>query len=104
MGSARYSQIARERAAEVDRRLLTEYKQRELRRKQELYEAQLIALKGQYETERDTILRELDAEEKRQKVMADQRLEIARMRKADNGGVQVEENGARKARKGTTVR
>ena len=100
MGSARSSQLARERAAEVDRQLSTEHKQRELRRKQELYEAQLIALKGQYEIERDALLRELDGEEKRQKVLAAQRLEIARMRKADNGGVQVEENGARKARKG----
>ena len=104
MGSARSSQIARERAAEVDRQLSIEHKQRELRRKQELYEAQLIALKGQYETERDAILRELAEEEERQKVIADQRLEIARMRKADVGGIQVDENGARKARKGTTVR
>lgn len=100
MGSARSSQLARERAAEVDRKLTTEHKQRELQRKQDLYEAQLIALRGQYETERDAILRELDEEEKRQKVVAAQRLEIARMRKADNGEVQVEENGARKARKG----
>jgi circadian clock protein KaiC len=104
MGSARSSQLARERVADVDRQLLTQRKQRELRRKQELYEAQLVALKGQYETERDAILRELDEEEKRQKVIADQRLEIARMRKADTGGIQVGENGARKARKGTTVR
>lgn len=101
MGSARSSQVARERAAEVDRRLSIERKQRELQRMRDLYEAQLIALKGQYETERDAILRELDEEEKRQKVIADQRLEIARMRKADLGGVQIEGNGARKARKGT---
>jgi circadian clock protein KaiC len=101
MGAARSSQLARERAAEVDRRLLKEHKQRELQRKQVLFEAQLIALKGQYETERDAILRELDEEEKRQKVIADERIEIARMRKADLG---VDENGARKARKGTTVR
>ena len=50
MGAARSSQLARERAAEVERRLLTERKQRELQRKQVLYEAQLIALKRQYET------------------------------------------------------
>ena len=104
MGSARSSQLARERTADVERKLSTERKQRELRRKQELYEAQLIALKGQYEAERDAILREIDEEEKLQKLMADQRLEIARMRKADNVGVPVEENGARKARKGTTAR
>ena len=67
MGSARSSQVAREHAAQVERQLSTERKQRELRRKKELYEAQLIALKGQYEIERDAILRELDEEEKKQK-------------------------------------
>ena len=101
MGSARSSQIARERAAEIDRQQLTARKERELRRKQELYEAQLKALKGQYEAERDAILTELDEEKKRQRLMADQRLEIARLRKADNGEVQLQENGARKARRGT---
>ena len=100
MGSARSSQLARERAGEVERQLSAEHKQRELRRKQELYEAQLIALKGQYETERDAILRELDEEETRQEIVSEQRLEIARLRKADSDGVQIEENGARKARKG----
>ena len=100
MGSARSSQLARERANEIERQLTTENKKRELRRKQELYEAQLVALKGQYEAERDVILRELDEEEKRQKIVSDQRLEIARLRKADDGEVQVDENGAPKARKG----
>lgn len=101
MGTARSSQLARETAAEVERRLATERKERELRRKQELYEAQLLALKGQYEAERDAILRDLDEEQRRLKVVADQRLEIARLRRADKSGVPVDENGARKARKGT---
>jgi circadian clock protein KaiC len=101
MGSARSSQVARENAAEVDRKLVMERKQRELRHKQELYEAQLVALKGQYETERDAILREIEEEKQRQQVIADQRLEIARLRQADNGEVQLQGNGGRKARKGT---
>jgi circadian clock protein KaiC len=100
MGSARSSQIARETAAEVERRLVMEGKERELRRKRELYEAQLATLKGQYESERDLILRELEEAKQREKGIADQRLEIARLRRADNDGVQPEENGARKARKG----
>jgi len=100
MGSARSSQIAREKAEEVDRKLALERKQRELRRKQELYEAQLIALKGQYAAERDVILKELEEEKQRQEEMAEQRLEIARLRRADNGEVQLEGNGARKSRKG----
>lgn len=101
MGSARSSQVARERATEVDRTLSMERKQRELRRKQELYEAQLIALKGQYETERDTIVRELEEEKQRQKLVADQRLEIARIRRADSGELQLDGNSTQKSRKGT---
>lgn len=102
MGSARSSQVAREKAAEIDRKLASERKQRELRHKQELYEAQLLALKGQYETERDAILRELDEETQRQKVMAEQRLEIARLRQVDNGEVEIQGNGARKTRRGAS--
>jgi circadian clock protein KaiC len=101
MGSARSSQVARERAAQVERQHSTARKQRELQRKQELYQAQLIALKGQYEAERDAILRELNEEQERLQVVADQRVEIARLRKADSDAVPLDENGARKARKGT---
>ncbi|HEX6715546.1 MAG TPA: circadian clock protein KaiC [Pyrinomonadaceae bacterium] len=101
MGTARANQLARERAAQVERQQLTALKERELRRKQEVYEAQLSALKGQYESDRDAILKALAEEQKRLKVVADQRLEIARLGQADDGEVQLEENGARKARKGS---
>jgi len=104
MGSARSSQLAREKAAEVERQLTTARRERELRRKQDLYEAQLIALKGQYESERDAILRDLDEEKKRIEAVAAQRREMARLRKADssnNNKVQIDENGAKRARKGT---
>jgi circadian clock protein KaiC len=104
MGSARSSQVAREKAADSDRKFAMERKQRELQRKQELYEAQLIALKGQYETERDAILRELEEEKQRQQEVAEQRLAIARLRRADNGEVQLEDNGAKKSRKGAVAR
>jgi hypothetical protein len=100
MGSARSSQLASEKVAEVQRQQANARKQRELQRKKELYEAQLKALKGQYESERDAILKELDDEQIRLRVAADQRLEIARLRKADNKEMQIDENGARKARKG----
>ena len=104
MGSARSSQQARERATEVERQQSAARKQRELRRKQELYEAQLVALKGQYEAERDLILKELEEERKRTEASALQRQEMARLRRADNGdnaSVRLQDNGARKARKGT---
>lgn len=101
MGSARSAQVAREKVAEMERRLVMESKQKELRRKQGLYEAQLLALKEQYETERESILRELHTEQQREKAVDSQRMEMARLRQADNDGVPIEENGARKARKGT---
>jgi circadian clock protein KaiC len=101
MGTARVSQLAREAAAEGERRQLTLQRERELKRKQELYEAQVAALKGQFEVERDAILRELDEDRNREEVVATQRLEMARIRRADNLGIKVDENGARKARKGT---
>ncbi len=104
MGSARSSQVAREKAAEMERQHTTVRKERELRRKQELYEAQLVALRGQYECDRDVILRELEDEKNRLEVAAAQRREIARLRQADNSDndlVQIQENGAKRARKGT---
>jgi len=100
MGSARSSQLAREKATDLERQQSYARKQRELRRKQELYEAQLQALKGQYESERDAILMEMDEEQSRLKIAADQRVEMARLRKADSRGMQIDENCARKARKG----
>ena len=100
MGSARSGQLALERATERERHQATARKQRELQRKQELYEAQLRALQNQYETERDAILMELEEEQKRLKEAAAQRVEIARLRKADTSGTRIDENGARKARKG----
>lgn len=103
MGSARSSQLAVENAAEVERQHAMARKERELRRKQELYEAQLVALRGQYESERDAILRELDDEKQRLQVVAAQRREMARLRRADNSdnnNAQIQENGAKKARKG----
>ena len=100
MGSARSNQLAREKTMEIERQQATSRKQRELRRKQEFYEAQLQVLKGQYESERDAILKELDEEQTRLKVAADQQLEIARLRKADRSGMQIDENGVQKSRKG----
>ncbi len=104
MGSARSTQLARERAIELERQQVTARRERELRRKEELYEAQLIALKGQYETERDAILSEMAEEKKRLEQIARQRREIARLRRADDlktSSIEIQENGAKKARKGT---
>lgn len=98
MGSARAAQTAREDAAIVDREQARQHKQRELQSRQELYEAQLVALRSQFEMERDVLLLELDEEQKRESVGATQRIEMARLRHAD---LNLDENGARKSRKGT---
>jgi circadian clock protein KaiC len=101
MGSARASQTARERAGLIEREQARERKQRELERKQALYEAQVIALKHQFETERDVILKEIDDDQRRETFAATHRLEMARLRHADIV-LEVEENGSRKkSRKGT---
>ena len=104
MGSARVAQTARENAATRDREGARQRKQRELQRKQELYEAQLVALRNQFETERDAILRELSEDRERESLAATQRVEMARLRHADIN-VTVDENGARrKSKKGTADR
>ena len=101
MGSARASQTARERAGTLVREQARQRMQRELQRKQELYEAQLLALRHQFEADRDAIMRELEEDQSRETVEATERIEMARLRQADIA-VKVEENGARKkARKGT---
>ena len=101
MGSARVSQVARENAAEAERRQTTERKERELERKRDLYEAQLATLKGQYEAEREALLKELDEDQRREDVIGSDRLQIARLRHADDSAVQMDENGARNLRKGS---
>jgi len=100
MGTARVSQATREAASRVEREASRQRKQRELQRKQELYEAQLIALRTQFESERDAILKELEQDQQREGVFASQRMEMARLRHADVSP-DVERNGARKARKGS---
>ena len=100
MGSARVAQTSRESAAALEREQSRERKQRELRRKQQLYEAQLVALKSQFDSERDALLKELEQDENRENAAATQRIEMARMRHADMA-VEVEENGSRKSTKGT---
>ena len=99
MGSARAAQAARESASVAEREVARQRKQRELDRKQELYEAQLIALRSQFESERDIILKELEEEQKREGMVANQRVEMARLRRADIAAEVG--NGAQKARKGS---
>jgi circadian clock protein KaiC len=101
MGSARAAHKAREAAAATERQSVRQRRQQQLQRKQELYEAQLLALRSQYESERDAILTELKEDENLENIAATQRLETARVRHV-NSGMEVEENGRRKTRKGSS--
>lgn len=103
MGSARAAQTARESSATRDREAARQRKQRELQRTQALYEAQLVALRNQFEAERDALVKELEEDQQRESTEATQRIEMARLRHADVN-VNVEENGARKQRKGAATR
>jgi hypothetical protein len=67
-----------------------------LQRKHEIYEAQLLALKNHYESEREAMVRELQEPEVG---AANQRVDMAPLRPADVDP-RMDENGARKARKG----
>jgi circadian clock protein KaiC len=99
MGSARAAQTAREAASAAEREAARQRKQRELQRRQQMYEAQLVAVRSEFEAERDAILKELEDDQQREGMVASQRLEMARLRHAD---IPVEVgNGARKARKGS---
>jgi circadian clock protein KaiC len=100
MGSARAAQAAREATAALERAELRQRKERELQRKQELYEAQLLTLRNQYESEREALLKELEEDQKRESRVANQRVEMARLRHADIPP-EIEGNGAKKGRKGT---
>jgi circadian clock protein KaiC len=99
MGSARAAQSARDAALSIERDDARKRKQRELQRKREVYEAQLLALKNQYESEREAVLRELEEDQNRDVVAANQRVEMARPRHADVD-FNVEGNG-RRTRKGS---
>jgi circadian clock protein KaiC len=103
MGSARAAQLARENSAEVTRQQTRERKERELKRKQELLEAQIAALRGQFEGERDAILREIDQDLQREQAVVEQRIEMARLRQAENGTGVDKKSAERKARKGVSA-
>ena len=96
MGSARATQFAREAALAAEREDTRKRRERELQRKHEIYEAQLLALKNHYESEREAMVRELQEPEVG---AANQRVDMAPLRPADVDP-RMDENGARKARKG----
>jgi circadian clock protein KaiC len=82
-GATRSAQEAHDRAEAARRRQEVERKHREMDRKEKLIEAQITALRAEFESEREELLRLIEQENLREEVLSEQRLEIARMRQAD---------------------
>jgi circadian clock protein KaiC len=84
-GSARAAQEAREKAAAQLRREATERKKRELERKRRALDAQIVALRTQFETEAEELQKEISLEAAREQVLETERLQMAQLR-SGNGG------------------
>ncbi|HLN87334.1 MAG TPA: circadian clock protein KaiC [Candidatus Limnocylindrales bacterium] len=84
-GSARAAQEAREKAAAQLRRETTERKKRQLERKRRALDAQIVALRTQFETEAEELQKEIALETTREQVLETDRVQMAQLR-SGNGG------------------
>ena len=93
-GSARTAHEAREKAAAQLRREATERRRREIARKRRALEAQILALRAQFENEADEINKEIALDTTREQVLESGKVEMARAR-LGNGPAKVrrERNG-----------
>ncbi len=82
-GAARSAQEARDQEEAAIRRQEVERKQRELARKEKLFEAQIAALRAEFDAEREEVLKVVAQEKIREEALSEQRVNIARMRQAD---------------------
>ena len=82
-GSARVQQEAREKAADLDAQTDLERRRRSLERKRQVMEAQVAALQAEIAGEEDELGILQSKEEEKAKVSAQERVELACLRKAD---------------------
>lgn len=82
-GAARISQEAKEKVAEIIRIEEIERKKRELERKRVVLESQVTALRSESEAAQDEVNKLTQQEEMQDKVIAGDRTEMRRLRKAD---------------------
>ena len=82
-GSARVSQIALEKAQELMRQQEIEQKQKEIERKRKTMEAQIAEIKSHFEAEEEELENIIKQEKLKEKVREKDRIEMAKMRKAD---------------------
>lgn len=82
-GSSRLSQEAREKAAAVARRQETERLQRDLKRKQEILEARILALRKEFEAEQEQFALADVQDKEREETISQEREDMALSRKGD---------------------
>lgn len=82
-GSARQAQETRERAAELQRAQNTERKRRELERRRAAIEAQIKALRAEFETQEEEIELLIKQEQTAESLLRENQKDMARLRKAD---------------------
>jgi circadian clock protein KaiC len=85
-GSSRLAQEAREKAASVARGDEIEAKRRELERARQASEAQIAAIRLEYQAKEDEIRRAIAEEEAREQRLVQARTEMSHLRKADSDG------------------
>ena len=82
-GSARITQEAQEEIESLESGLEIKRKQRGIERKKAVLEAQIAALRTEFETEKDELERAIAKEKLHQKILTEETLIMARTRKAD---------------------
>jgi circadian clock protein KaiC len=92
-GTARAAQEAREKAAAQLRYEATARKRRALEDKRRALDAQILALRAQFETEAEEINKEIALETVREQVVATDRLQMAQLRSGNGKSSRRERNG-----------
>ena len=83
-GSARISQEAAEHAEAEQRQRKIEHKKREFDQKSRMLEAQVDLLKAQIEAAKEDLIRDIEQAERREQALAQEREDMALVRKADS--------------------
>jgi circadian clock protein KaiC len=96
-GSARLSQEAQERAAELAQRQELERKERTLARLRAAFEAELTSLRAKFEAEQIDLETGIDEDRTRATRLRDDRQNIAESRRADPGDDKAKRRGEREA-------
>lgn len=83
-GAMRAAQEAKDRAQALDHEQEIQRMQRDLARERQALEARISLLRSEFEAREDNLERAISQAESRVGVLAEERMEIARLRKADN--------------------